>query len=220
MPALSPYTLPAPNSTPQKPLTGTISSDSQSPAASRRLRSLRCCHRHAAERPIKPPPRDTGAYVPELASRLEDDRRLSDGARHTARKLAEYAYRKHRDDRACIITVSYLARAIGRCRRTAQRHLRQLQAHGYIDVMVMQSGVRMCTGLTVRLLSPLFPRHHASKWPSRLINSGVTPASHNKRFLLIPSKITPVPLALWADRCREGVWRSLMSTLTPIPVAL
>jgi Helix-turn-helix domain len=187
----------------------------------RQLRSLRCCHRYAIdERPRHPAPRDTGAYIPELAARIEDDRNLCDGARRCARKLAEYGYLRHRDDRACRITISYLARSLGRCRRTVQRYLRQLEQAGYIDTLVMQSGVRMCTGLTVRLLSPLFPRHHASKWPSRLVVSGATPASHKQRYSFIPAKITPVPLALWADRCREGVWRSLMSTFTPIPTAL
>jgi hypothetical protein len=186
----------------------------------RQHRSLRCCHRYADERPRHPAPRDTGAYVPELAARLEDDRNLTDGARRCARKLGEYGYRKHRDDRALRITVTYLMKALGRCRRTVQRYLRQLEAEGYIDVLVLQGGTRMCVGLTVRLLSPLFPRHHASKWPSRLVVSDATPASHKQRYSIIPAKITPVPLALWADRCREGVWRSLMSTLTPIPATL
>ena len=183
----------------------------------RQLRSLRCCHRYAAEPTRQPAPRDTGAYVPSLSSRLINDRRLCDGAKICAGKLAEYGYRKHRDDRELRITVTYLVRALGRCRRTVQRYLRQLEQAGYIDTLVMQSGIRMCAGLTVRLLSPLFPRHHASKWPSRLIISGATPASHKQRFLI---KLTPIPLAVWADRCREGVWRSLMSTLTPIPTAL
>lgn len=186
--------------------------------AERRLRSLRCCHRYALdERPCHPAPRDTGAYIPELSSRVEDDRNLTDGARRCARKLAEYGYRKHRDDRELRITVTYLVKALGRCRRTVQRYLRQLEEAGYIETLVIQSGVRMCTGLTVRLLTPLFPRHHASKWPSRLVVSGATPASHKQRFLI---KLTPIPLPLWADRCREGVWRSLMSTLTPIPAVL
>lgn len=186
----------------------------------RRQRSLNCCHRYATdERPRFPSPGDTAAYVPELSSRIEDDRNLTDGARRCARKLTEYGYLRHRDDRALRITVTYLAKALGRCRRTVQRYLRQLEAHGYIDVLVMQSGIRMCAGLTVRLLSPLFPRHHVRKWPSRLMIADATPPSHKQRYSFLPAKITLVPLALWADRCREGVWRSLMTTLTPIPAA-
>ena len=93
----------------------------------------------------------------------------------------------------------------------------QLEGEGYIDVLVVQGGTHMCVGLIVRLLDPLFPRHHASKWPSRLVVSDATLASHKQRYLI---KLTPIPLPLWADRCREGVWRSLMSTLTPISAAL
>jgi len=51
----------------------------------RRLRSLRCCHLPAAPKPRPPAPRDTGAFVPEMASRIEDDRNLTDGARRCAR---------------------------------------------------------------------------------------------------------------------------------------
>jgi hypothetical protein len=184
----------------------------------RQLRSLHCCHRYSLdERPRFPAPRDTGAYVPELSARVEDDLNLTDGARRCARKLAEYGYIRHRDDRDLRITVTWLMKALGRCRRTVQRYLRQLEAEHYINVQVMQGGTRMCTGLAVRLLTRLFPRHHAQKWPSRLMVSGATPASHKQRYL-IPAR--PIPLSVWADRCREGVWRSLMSTLTPIPATL
>jgi hypothetical protein len=174
-------------------------------------------HRIAPKRTPAPAPRDTGAYTPELSAMLDSDRRLCDGAKLCARKLAAYGYLRHRDDRACRITVSYLAKSLNRCRRTVQRYLRQLEEAGYIDTLVLQSGIRMCTGLAVRLLSSLFPKHHASKWPSRLTNSGATVSSHKQRYLFIPAKITPVPLADWADKCHEGVWRSLMSRLTPIP---
>jgi hypothetical protein len=34
------------------------------------------------------PPRDSGAYVPQLAARLDEDRNPSDGARRCARKVA------------------------------------------------------------------------------------------------------------------------------------
>ena len=62
----------------------------------RRQRSLRSCHLPAEPKPRHAPPRDSGAYVPEMAARIEDDRNLTDGARRCARKLAEYVYRKNR----------------------------------------------------------------------------------------------------------------------------
>src|SRR6202035_5645921 len=100
----------------------------------RRDRSLRHCHMPAQPKPRHPSPRDTGAYVPELAARLDNDDNLTDGAQRCARKLAEYIYRKNRDGRAAEITVPYLMKALGRCRRTVQRYLRQLENEGYIDV--------------------------------------------------------------------------------------
>ena len=185
------------------------------PASTRAEYARRHCHRIAAKPAPGPTPRDTGAYTPELSARIDDDGRICDGAKRCARKLAAYGYIRHRGDRACRITVSYLAKSLGRCRRTVQRYLRQLEEAGYIDTVVLQAGTRMCAGLTVRLLSPLFPKHHALSWPSRLIVPGATPPSHKQRYLI---PLRPIPVSLWADKCREGVWRSLMSRLTPIPV--
>src|ERR1022692_3058302 len=99
----------------------------------RQLRSLRCCHLPAEEQPLHAPPRNSGAYVPELAARIDDDRNLSDGARRCARKLTEYVYRINREARAAEITVTWLMKALGRSRRTVQRYLRQLERAGYID---------------------------------------------------------------------------------------
>ena len=46
----------------------------------RRLRSLRCCHLPAEPKPRHPSPRPSGAYIPELAAQVDDDRNLTDGA--------------------------------------------------------------------------------------------------------------------------------------------
>src|ERR1035441_2136224 len=81
----------------------------------RQMRSYRTCWLPAEEKPLRAPPRESGAYVPEMAARLEDDRNLTDGARRCARKLAEYIYRRNREGRAAEITVPYLLRALGAC---------------------------------------------------------------------------------------------------------
>jgi hypothetical protein len=191
-----------------------------SPAvAERRKRSLQSCHCHSLyERPRNAPPKDTGAYVPEMAARLEDDRNLSDGARRCARKLAEYTYRKNRDGRAAQITVTWLMRALGKCRRSVQRYLRQLEREGYIETSVIKGDrSRLCAGLFVQLLRPLFPRHHAQSWPGKLAIPDATQKSQNKRFR---NNYLKIPVELWAMRCREGVFRSLMKTIPPIPAGL
>jgi len=184
----------------------------------RRLRALQTCHRHRLyERPRFDPPRDTGAYVPELAARLEDDRNLTDGARRCARKLAEETYRRNRAGRSLEVTVTYLMKALGKCRRTVQRYLRLLEREGYIGVDVVRGArSRLCTGLVVYLLSPLFARHHAKRWPERAANPGATGKSQNQNFRGFSVRNgARISRKVWALKCMDGVFRSLMKT-TPL----
>jgi hypothetical protein len=184
----------------------------------RQQRALRSCHLPAEPKPRRPVPRDTGAYVPELAARLENDPNLTDGARRCARKLAEYTYRTNRRGRVAEITVTWLMKAMGRGRRAVQRYLRELEAAGYIDTAVIASGrSRLCVGLAVALLTPLFPRHHRREWPASAMNSGAPKKSQNHRF---KNKHLRIPCREWAARCRDGVFRALMATIPPVPEGL
>jgi len=183
----------------------------------RRLRSLRCCHLPAEPKPRKPSPHPTGAYIPELAARLEDDRNLTDGARRCARKLAEYIYRRNREGRASEITVTYLMNALGKCRRTVQRYLRQLEREGYIGVQVVHAGTRMCAGLLVELLAPLLPRHRRQKWPQSRRNPDATQESQNNRYRY---RFRLIPRAEWAASCQTGIFSALMNSLGPPPSLL
>jgi len=177
----------------------------------RRRRSLRSCHLPAEPRPPYTPPRDSGAYVPEMAARIEDDRNLTDGARRCARKLMEYFHRKNRATRSGDITVTWLMRALGKSRRQVQRYLRQLEHAGYIAVQVVHARTRMCAGLFVELLAPLFPRHHRQRWPQKLIEPDAPRMSQNNRPRYKSSRES------WAQRCMDGVFRSFMKTLPPLP---
>jgi len=177
----------------------------------RRQRSLRSCHLPAEPRPRHASPRDSEAYVPELAARIEDDRNLTDGARRCARKLAEYLYRKNRTTRAGDITVTWLMRALGKSRRTVQRYLRQLEGEGYIAVEVVHARTRMCAGLFIALLAPMLPRHHRQEWPQKLIDSDAPRVSQNNKPRYKYSRES------WALRCMDGVFRSFMKTLPPRP---
>ncbi len=181
----------------------------------RRARSLQTCHRYRAHEPERRPvPKDSGAYVPELAARLEDDPNLCDGARRCARKLAEETYRKDRDSRSLAVTVTYPARALGRCRRTVQRYLRPLEREGYIAVDVIAGArSRMCVGLVVRLCDPLIARHHRQKWLGSARNAGATAASQKHRFKgYIKGNCPQIPVQQWAMRCMDGVFCSLIKT--------
>ncbi len=183
--------------------------------AERRRRSLQTCHRYRAQEPERRPvPKNSASYVPELAARIEDDPNLTDGARRCARKMAELTYRQNREDRALPVTVTYLARALGRCRRTVQRYLRQLEEGGYVKVEVVASPrSRMCIGLMVRLLPPLLAAHHRQSWPERAAKPGATRESLNHRFrLLSKGEAYSMPVQEWALRCMDGVFRSFMKT--------
>ena len=193
----------------------------------RRIRSLQTCHRYSLyECPRAAPPRETGAYVPELAARLDDDPNLTDGSRRCARKLAEYIYRRARTDRGDEITVTWLMQALGKCRRTVQRYLRLLEREGYIQVHVIHSqATRMCAGLFVQLLSPVFARHHKAKWPGTLAIPDATAESHKKNLIKLKEQRGPlIPCRLWAIRCMDGVFRALTKTLPllnhPSPTSL
>ena len=190
----------------------------------RRKRSLQTGHRpRLYERPRFNPPSESGAYVPELAARLEDDRNLTDGARRCARKIAELTYRSNRTGRALEVTVTYLMQALGRCRRTVQRYLRLLEREGYIRSDVVKGArSRLCTGLLIYLLGPLFSRHHKEKWPGKIGNSGATQESQNQKYIdSIKEKPRLIPRHEWALKCIDGVFRSFMKTIPlfdPIPV--
>ena len=184
----------------------------------RRQRSLQTCHRPGHyDRPRFDPPRETGAYVPELAAGLDDDRNLTDGARRCGRKIAELTYRCNRAGRALEVTVTYLMQALGRCRRTVQRYLRLLEREGYIRADVVRGArSRLCTGLVLYLLGPLFPRHHRKKWPGKVGNPGATQESQNQRFIdSNKDQGRLISRNSWAVKCMDGVFRSLMKTIPP-----
>ena len=191
--------------------------------AERRMRSLRACHLPSLyERPRHAPPEDTGAYVPSTAARLDNDLNLTDGARRCARKIMEETYRRDRAGRKLQVTVNYLAKALGRSCRTIQRYLRILEREGYLLITVIAGyRSRLCIGLVIQLLTPLFPRHHKDKWPESRIKPATTEVSENKGYIYLRS-YNPRFRALhdlrchtyareaWAEKCMQGVFRALV----------
>jgi hypothetical protein len=88
-----------------------------------------------------------------------------------------------------------------------QRYLRQLEEGGYVGIDVACGHrSRLCVGLAIRLLAPLFPRHHRERWPGKVAIPGATPESQNQRFRILVSRKS------WAVRCMDGVFRALMKT--------
>jgi hypothetical protein len=92
-----------------------------------------------------------------------------------------------------------------------QRYLRQLEQAGYISVAVIHARTRMCAGLLVEVLEAMFPRHRRQRWPQKLMDSDTTPESQNNRLRYKYSRES------WSLRCMDGVFRSFMKTLPPLP---
>jgi hypothetical protein len=186
----------------------------------RRRRSLQTCHRPAVKPEQAPYHQPSQAYVPQFSARLLNDPGLTDGARRCAIKLLELAYRQNRTERAYRGTVSYLAKGLGRSERAVQAYLALLRSRGYIRHEVVTSErARMCIGIVVTLLTPLFAKHHESEWPlhARPTRSGVNPSSENYRpdFKRRRGGIR-VSVEDWTLRCMNGVFRALMkSTSAP-----
>lgn len=177
----------------------------------RQLRSYRTCWLPAEETPLRTPPRDSGAYVPELAARIDDDHNLTDGARRCARKIAEYVYRRDRDTRTAQITVTWLMKALGKSRRQVQRYLRQLERAGYIAVAVIHTATRMCAGLMIDLLAPLLPRHGWKK--SMKPDAPRLSQKNSSRY-----RTRLIPRVLWAVKCTDPIqkaWDRIMMPLSP-----
>lgn len=179
----------------------------------RRERSLRCCHRPRDDWRTFEPSADSGAYVPQLSARLENDRNLTDGARRCGRKIAEMANQQTRC-RSVEITVTYLMKALGRCRRTIQNYLRELERARYIDCFVIAAErSRMAIGLVIVLLQAIMPPHG---WPKRE-NGGFPGAQKDSQKHLQKDNRLIIPVRMWALRCMDGVFRSWMASIPPFP---
>ena len=191
-------------------MTNSNFNDNPHEAAIRSLRA-RCW---PADPPSLQTVHESGAYVPSLSEQLDRDPNLNDGARRCGRILGAYVYRRHRDARSAQITVTWIARRMGVCRRSVQRYLRQLEGAGYIGVTVCASRARMCIGIIVDLLAPLLPRHG---WPQTLGKPAATNSSQNYRF---KDKYRRISREQWAANVQEGLFRSLMNKLPPPPALI
>jgi len=96
----------------------------------RRRTSLQTCHRYSLYERPRAPRRRTAAPTSPNSPPASTTTPTSPTRRRCARKLAEYTYRHARASRSSEITVTWLMRALGKCRRTVQRYLRLLEREG------------------------------------------------------------------------------------------
>lgn len=190
----------------------------------RRNRSLKSCHRYSfqtrnLERFEKEPSLSgAGGFVPETSTAILHDTNLTDGSKLLALKLMEETYRRNRTGRWLNITVTYLMNALNRSRRTIQNYLRILEHFGYIDASVILGETsKMCVGLKIRLLEPLFAKHHREKWPEKRTNPDVQIDS--QKYYSLYKKMeegATLPVLAWALKCMDGVYRSLRREIAPL----
>jgi hypothetical protein len=190
----------------------------------RRRTSLQTCHRPRLEAKPIAYTGDSNAFVPQFSARILNDPALTDGARRCAAKLMELTYRQNRRQRALSCTVSYLAKGLGRSERAVQNYLRQLRAGGYVRHEVVRSErARMCVGIFITLLAPLFPRHHRNAWPAHVKKAGTPGVNLDSDNYSRKNNRTRfqarMSVEAWAWRCMDGVYRAFMksSALVPLP---
>lgn len=157
---------------------------------------------------------ETRDFVPQVSMRIVNDRNLTDSARRLALFIMRQAYQDSRAERCIGMTVSFVMGGLAISRRTVQRCLTLLEKLGYLQCEVATAGeTKMCIGLVVRLLEPLFPKHHKKSWPANRINPGASRVSQKQSIYKNTSKeICNAPNRVlrlsWALKCMAGAARA------------
>ena len=128
--------------------------------------------------------------------------------------IMRHAYQDSRAERCIGMTVSFIMKGLAISRRTVQRCLTLLEKLGYLRCEVATAGeTKMCIGLVVRLLEPLFPKHHKKSWPASRTNPGASRVSQKQSIYKNTSKeicnaANRVLRLSWALKCMAGVSRA------------
>lgn len=153
-------------------------------------------------------------YVPQISMTVVNDRNLTDSARRIVMFIMRHAYQDSRSERFIGMTVSFIMEGLVLSRRTVQRCLTLLETLGYLQCEIATGGeTKMCIGLIINLLSPLFPKHHKESWPERRTNSGASPMSQKQTEYINTSKgisngaVHRISRLNWALKCLAGVAR-------------
>ena len=144
--------------------------------------------------------------------KLVKDRNLTDSARRIAMFIMQKAYQDNRAGRYIGMTVSYMMKGLSISRRTVQRSLTLLETRGYFRCEVAKGDrSRMCIGLIIHLLTPLFAKHHKEKWPKRRRNPDASPMPQKQIHFYKNTYGANVQISrfLWSIHCMAGVERNL-----------
>ena len=156
-------------------------------------------------------PVDSGAYTPQVNMKLIHDRNLTDSARRISMFVMRHTYQDNRSGRYIGMTVSFIMKGLALSRRTVQRSLTLLETRGYFRCEVAHNTkTKMCVGLIIRLLSPIFPGHHKDKWPKKRENPEASnlPLKKGQVYKSIYTAKKKVLRITWALKCMNGVART------------
>lgn len=162
------------------------------------------------EKPKYEEPAETNEYIPQVNMKIIKDRNLTDSARRIALFVLRHAYQDNRAGRFIGMTVTFMMKGLSLSRRTVQRSLTLLESRGYFRCEVAHGEeTRMCVGLIVHLLNPLFPKHHKEKWPEKRGNRDASSVPQNqtqfkKRIKNAKHRVFRIT---WALKCMNGVAR-------------
>lgn len=161
-------------------------------------------------------PADNGEYCPQINMKLVKDRNLTDSARRIAMFIMQKAYQDNRASRYIGMTVSYMMKGLSISRRTVQRSLTLLETRGYFRCEVAKGDQsRMCIGLIVHLLTPLFAKHHKERWPKHRRNPDASPMPQKQIHFYKRVNETSERMSRfrWSMNCMAGVERVLARKL-------
>lgn len=154
-------------------------------------------------------------YVPQISMKVVNDRNLTDSARRIVMFIMRHVYQDARAERFIGMTVSFIMEGLALSRRTVQRCLTLLETLGYLRCEVATGAeTKMCVGLIINLLSPLFPEHHKKKWPKHRTKSGASSLSQKQNRYIKNSlgyadkALKRVGRLTWALKCLAGVART------------
>ena len=122
--------------------------------------------------------------------------------------VMQKTYQDNRTGRYIGMTVSYMMKGLSISRRTVQRSLTLLETLGYFRCEVAKGDQsRMCIGLIVHLLTPLFAKHHKEKWPKRRRNPEASPMPQKQIqfYKKIYRASESVSRLTWAIRCANQI---------------
>lgn len=149
----------------------------------------------------------TRGFTPPLSEQVDLDPNINGSERDTLRFIVRTAYRQARETREINITLSYIAKGLGKSVRQIRRHLRALERAGYIAASIVQSNLsKLVVCLRIALKKSVFPIFHKRGWPLKFPGMSEIPGrtfstdKNNPKYYMVEKNVKE-----WATLCLNGV---------------